>query len=110
MGASLSFKRFQLHDFLKFWRAKLGRKEVNINVAHSRVTHGNNALSFEWKYGFAWQDELSKNSLGDLPTPASSAFSVQEPSKSSTPASPVQVPKAGQVLELGQVFIENLMS
>ena len=105
-----SLKRFQLCDFLKFWKAKLGRKEININVAHSRVTHGNGALSFERKYDFAWQEEPSKSSLGDLPTPASSAFSVQEPSKSSTPASPVQVPMAGQVLELGQLFIEHLMS
>ena len=80
-------------DFQKFWKAKLGRKEININVAHSRVMHGNGALSFERKYDFAWQEEPSKSSLGDLPTPASSAFSVQEPSKSSTPASPVQVPK-----------------
>ena len=49
-----SLKRFQLYDFQKFWKAKLGRKEININVAHSRVTHGNGALSFERKYDFAW--------------------------------------------------------
>ena len=47
-------KRFQLYDFQKFWKAKLGRKEININVAHSRVMHGNGALSFERKYDFAW--------------------------------------------------------
>ena len=66
-------KTFQLKEFLESWRTKLGRKEISINVAHSRVTHGNGVLSFETEYDSAWEEEPSKSSLHDLPTPVSPA-------------------------------------
>ena len=52
---------------------RLADQIININVAHSRVTHGNGVLSFETEYDFAWEEEPSKSSLDDLPTPVSPA-------------------------------------
>ena len=54
-------KRFDLNaDFLPTWRKRLGR-EVNVTVAFTSRTHGNEVLSFHRFYSFAWLSSASSD-------------------------------------------------